>query len=634
MISIPFWLLQIDVDAPGPSATPGQVWLGWIMLAVIAAIVVAVRYRNRYVGLEGDERKAKAKLAGSKRDQSPKVIRIPRSQDPESYRDDVEALFDPSIRSIEEDRVTGVEALQSVRGAFRETWRPVTQRFSSFVLRLVSLSWLLTLLGAVAVATDAVVRLILVDTSIGSPDVVLRRAIELTFDVLAAGSDVLLTFPYIGDVWSLAFAFLTLGFEFLYREWYLVPIALLLAAIAIHRLENEVSDELETKLLEDRRSVIATWVGSTFMVWSAGVVPTALGSTVGAPEIGAIVGFVLALTAAIALGSVGLYLYIQRLRSTAFLARDESRIVMSYLVARRAGISAAVPGSILLVSYAAVIVAEGKVGQIIDAFIAADLGIKALVLAVIVSIVGGFAWQVRSAWPDVRASLAESFSRTQVRAAVFYRGSIAIGFAAGYLLAFAFTRDVLLGLVLAAIGAVLAFGVYHLLERAKYKLSVLESEEAPPKAVTIQGWRLKDHVDERHPYAMLNGRYDLAREDVDELVDEILEATASIQSGGRPDPTLGTYHAESLLELGQTDEQLTRDRVKERARKLILDELRPVGHPVDRDDVEDVSRDVPEVSLRYWLDRLVGNEIADHGETLELVRDPWSGKGENRSRGL
>lgn len=631
---IPFWVLQVDVSAPGPRYTSGQVILGWIVVVLVFLAVIALRYRNRYAGLEKSERRHKSKLAGSKRDQTPRVLRIPAFVDPETFRADIRSLFLGDVRpdELEHESVTLVDASRRVRGAFSEAWRPVTSRFSRMVLRLVSLAWLVALFGAIAVATDSVVRLILTDTSIGDPENLLSRAIEHTLTFLDSAADVLATFPYIGEIWALAFALATLLFEFLYNEWYLVPIALILTAVVIARLEQHVSDELETKLYEDRRRLVLNWVGGFALIWVVGVGPTAAGAYLFRPQLGATIGIGLAAVVATALSGVGLVRYIRRMKSVATVARTERTVVMLYLLARRTGISAAIPGSILLVSYAAVIVADGKAARVWDAFLAADIGIKGLAGFLVVGFLASLIYMVRSAWPDVRTALVESLAKSRVRAAVFYRGSVAIGFAVGYLLAFAFTRDVLLGLVLAAVGAFVAFVMYQLLERAKYRLTVLDVEERRPRSVTIQGWRLRDDDGDRHSYAVLNGDHELAREDVDDLVEEILDAVASYQDGEKPLPTIGSKHAETLLSIGRVEEQATIDRVEDHARKLLLDELRPVGQPTEKDDVEDACRDVPERSLQYWLDELLGKEIVDHGETLELVRDPWSKSKVRRGR--
>lgn len=627
VLAATIWILQVDVDAPGPQSTPGQRALAWGLVAVLLAIVVAVRLRNRYAGLDGDESSHKSVLAGSKRDQTPRVLRIPASADPAKYRSDLRALFVTRFDDgpdLDHEPIRLLDATRSIRSSFLEAWRPVTDRFSSMVLRLTSLAWVAAILGAVAVATDSVVRLILVDTSIGSPESVLSRTIELTTDVLEAGATVLTAFPYLGELWAFVFALVTLLFEYLYREWYLIPIALLLAAISIAYLERQVSDELETKLYESRRRLLAFWIGAISLVWIAGVVPASIGSYLFVPDLGAIVGFVLALLTAAALAVVGARRYVDRLRSTATLARDESRTVLGYLVARRAGISAAIPATILSIAWGVVIVAEGKAARVWDAFVASDIGIKVLAAALLVGVVVVLAYMVRDAWPDVRSALAESLARSQVRAAVLYRGSIVVGFGAGYLIAFAFTRDVLVGLVLAAIGAVTAFGLYQLLERAKYRLDVWERDEDPPKTVTIQGWQLRDADGDRHPYAVINGRHELAREDPDDLVDEIMAAIAEIQTGDGVDPSLASKHAETLLEIGQVDEQTTLDRLDEQARKRLVDELRPLRSVTDRDDVERALRDVPDRFWQDWLDELDSDVVVDHGETLELVRDPWS----------
>lgn len=176
---------------------------------------------------------------------------------------------------------------------------------------------------------------------------------------------------------------------------------------------------------------------------------------------------------------------------------------------------------------------------------------------------------------------------------------------------------------LGARGAVVAMVMYGLVERAKYRLSILERERSPPRELAVQGYRLRGADGSRHPFALVNGRLELARDDVDDLVEEVIDAVGSIQVGQSVDASLGTWHARTLLEVGQPGEDRTRDRIDEHARKLLVDELRPVGSLTDTDDVERACRAVPESAWRGWLDDLRGDVVLDHGETFELVRDPW-----------
>lgn len=647
-MKIAHWILQVDVDAPRPGSTPGQNYVAVVIIVLIAAGALWVRYRNRFAGLEPEEQAHKAALNGSRRDQTPRTLRIPSSADPADYRDRLVDLFD-SQPSFEQDRVTGRDAARSVLASFRESWRPITSRLSAFVIRLVSLAWLVAIFGALAVSTDAVVRLILVDTSIRDTEIYMQRAIELSIDVLETGRDALLAFPYIGELASFALAFGTLAFEWLYTHYWLVALGLLLLAVVIAYLERQVSDELETRLYERRRGLLAAWVGSFVLVWLAGVVPAAIGSYLGAPETGARSGFGLAMLLAAGLGAIGLRRYVDRLKEAAYHGPDESGLADWYLLARRTAFMLAVPGALLVITYALVFVATGKMGAIGEAILAADLGIQALLVGVVVLVVAGIAYLVRSAWPDVRAALIESLSRTELRAVLFWRGSLAVGFVVGYLLAFAFTRDIVLAMVLGPLGAAVGLAIYELLERAKYRVSVWDRSTEIPRSVTVQAYRLRDDDGDRHPFAIVNGRIELARDDVDDLVDEVLEAVVDVQTGEEYGASIGTWHAASLFELGQPDEERTRARVKEHARKLFVDALRPAGRVVDVEDVqraceggqrpfdwdellnweEDIEpvrqpgEPVPTSAWEWWRDELAGDVVLDHGEQLELLRDPW-----------
>lgn len=58
------------------------------------------------------------------------------------------------------------------------------------------------------------------------------------------------------------------------RSWL---VAMVFVAVAVYRLEQRVDDELETKLYESHRELLAAWSGSIALVWLLGTVPAGTG---------------------------------------------------------------------------------------------------------------------------------------------------------------------------------------------------------------------------------------------------------------------------------------------------------------------------------------------------------------------
>lgn len=108
----------------------------------------------------------------------------------------------------------------------------------------------------------------------------------------------------------------------------------------------------------------------------------------------------------------------------------------------------------------------------------------------------------------------------------------------------------------------------------------------------------------------MNGRHDLAREQIDDLVDGIVAAVEAIQDAERVEPSLGSWYAADMLKIGRVDEAESIAAAEERARKTIMNELRPVGRPHRLDQLERAGR---KVSLEAW--RQTYDELRD---------DAWS----------
>lgn len=624
---IPLLPLQTDFEVSVPSGTRGQFWIAVLLLVLLGVAYVALKYRERYVGLSAAERQHKAALAGSKREATPRTLRLPADADPADHRADLAALFDRAAPAPDADRVTLRGAVSTVREAFGEAWRPVTDRTSRFVRRLVGLAFTVATLGAVAVSTDLLVRALGANTTIGAGSL-LDRSLSVTADVADAGVAVLTSFPFVGTLWSVAVTVVTLALDWLYGHPLALAGALLAAAGVIAWLERRVDDDVQTRLYDPDRWLVAQWIGAFAAIWLAGAVPAGLGRVVGFPQAGALYGFVGAVVMAAILARYGLRRYLDRMRSVAHVARGADHAVRAYLWARRTAMLAAVPAGLLVVVYAAVIVAEGKLDRLWTAYLAADLGIKLLGVALVVGLAVGGLYQVRAAWPDVRGALFEATARTRVRVMLFRRGSIVLGVVVGYAVAYAYLSDIVAAIVLAAVGAGVGFGVYQLLERAKYRLVMYDREPRRPRAVVVQGYRLRDADGDEHPYAVVNGTIAVARESADATVDELVDAIVAVATGERYGPTVGTMHADGMLSYGHVDEGETRHRAWEHARKAILDTVRPIGRPVPKTEVEWACRDLPEDVWRARLRALRGDVVVEREETVELIDDPWRRHGE------
>lgn len=616
-------LLQSTIDLSSSSEPTGQFVLAVFVLVLMAALVIAIRYWARFSGLVESGSRHRAALLGSKRDQTPRTLYVPIERDPVAVEEDLRRLFDRGERYVD-DRMTFREAAGSMRASFQLSLRPLTDRFSRFVVRLVSLAWLVAVFGALAVSTEAVIYYLGGTLTIDDFGRVVDEAVRITTDIIGAGESFVTGFPYGSTVWELTFALFTLGWEWAYTHWPVVSAVLVVIAVAIAVMERRLDESPDTRLYTSWLRLYTLTVGSITLIWLVGVLPASLGTLAGVPDAGQLLGFLAAFVTTAYVTAMAVRGFVRRLRERARLASGETPIVRAYLVARRAGLLAAVPSSVLVLAYAIVLVATGKLGRIAAAVAAAEPSVQLAILTVALSIAAAFVYLVRESWPDVHQSLRDNWSRARVRGVLVQRGVPLIGVLAGLLLATSFTDNVVIGAVLAIIGGIVAYYTWGLVERAKYRFDLRPSSKRRPKDVLVQGYVLEDADGDTHPMAIVNGRIDIARGDVEDVVDETTDAIAAVQQGESFGPTLGTWHAQALLELGEVEEAAARSAARERARKTLMNQLRPVGQPRDRDDVHRAGQSVPASIWSELYDELRDDVFIERGDVVELLTDPWA----------
>lgn len=623
MVVVPSPVLQSTIDLGRTSDPTGQFAIAAAVLVVIYAVIIALRYRARFSGLSETKARHRAALTGSKRDQTPRSLYVPLDRDPVDVEEELRRLFDRGSRYVD-DRATFLEAAGSMRTSVRASLHPVTSRVSTYVLRLVSLAWLVAIFGALAVSTEAVIYYLGGTLTVDDLDRVVDKVVVLTNDVLVAGESFVTGFPYGATVWDFTFALATLAWEWAYMHYAVVAAVLLAIAAAVGWMEWRLEDPPETRLYTSWFRLYTLSVGSIALVWLVGVVPASVGDVAGVPGAGRLLGFLAAVVTAAAIWLLAVRGFVRRLQERSRSAADATPIVRGYLVVRRAGLLAAVPSSVLVVAYVVVLVATGKLGRIVDAILTADASVQLAILAVVVSIGVAIGYLLRESWPDVQQSVRDNWSRVRFRTALLRRGVPLVGVLAGLMVATSLTDNLVIGTLLAVIGGIVAYYLWGLLERARYRLDLRPSSKRRPKDVLVQGYVLEDDDDETHPLAVINGRVEIARTSVDDVVDETIDAIAAIQGGEEYGPTIGTWHADNLLELGIVTEEETRAGVRERARKTIMDELRPVGRSRDLDDVERVAERIPEPIWNAVYDDLLDEVLIEREDSVELISDPWA----------
>lgn len=595
------------LQSSGPGVNRYQLMLAVFILAAGLVLLAIGMWRTQYVGLSESAARQKSTLKSEYEAQTPTSLRLPIDVDFQAHRGQFRSLWsdDPQL----EEPTTMREALGSVHRSFLESWRSLTDRVPTFAVRLVEEGAAILILGALAVMSVEQWERIFA-TGGGRPDAgTITDAITgLTATVADAGFTVLGLFPYGDMVWALALGYGMLGYQLLYTHWLPLGILLILGGVVLVALDR-LTPSIDAGLhLRDR--ALGYWlVVAVATVWTAGVVPVVVGSTVGFEAVGAIVGFLAALAVAAYMAYRGALAAYEHFRF-ATLDRDtdddlESYLLAAYLGTCRAYAIVAAVAATLIPVYLGVILLEGRLFDVWSAFAAGSTDMQAVVALLVALVVVVLAYEVRDAWPDLRASLSHTLSSHSVRLALFGRAMPVGVVIATAMVSFGMFESVVLAAIAALSAGIGARVGYLLLMRARYKMGLYEPPEQKPRRVLIEAYTLAD-ADGTERYVATINRERIARDDVDSLVDELVEHAESLADDGEYATTFGRHYAEHLFEYGIVGEERSRKKLRERVRKTAYAPLlrqdnhaRVEDHELE-DDLEKYPDEIVDERLRTF----------------------------------
>lgn len=621
-----------------PDQTAGQYYAAVLTVVAVAIGLLIFYYRTGYSGLPKRQQRTKARVLGQLFGRSPATLRIPEGDDPATYRETIRALFDGSEdgnNTVIDDRPTLRAAAGTVfheleRSAWGE-YVPATAR------RLVHLAWLLGAFGLVAVSTDWIVAAIRDDGGLGGPDANLFALAEtLTADVVAAGLDLVGGFPFADLLYAVALSVGMRTLDWLYPRWYLMVVLLLVGAGLLVWLQHRSQfDDLERDLRSFQSDIVVETASVVVIVWAAGVIPAGLGAVAGIDLIGATVGFVLAVVVFAYNLWRGARALNYRIRAVSMLDWGDQYMENAawfYAFVRYLWAGLAALFAVFLPLYAGVLLLDGKLVRVVEAYLHTSLLHKVVIAAVVLAPFGALAMQAREAWPDVRTALAEAGARQQVKFAILARGLPYLVVPVGYALFYGFVGDgslgsILLAFVLAALAAYLVRKGFELVMRARHRaVSLVDPDRVRPASrVLIHGYRLSDPDNEPIYYVVLNGDTGLAFRDRERAVEATIDATRELFEDGTIEPSLASWFASDLRDYGIDDPEETEQRVREKIRETVVDELRSNGRVVSRDALEAELEAFPPDYRRERLAELEARLILSRDrETVHLERDPWA----------
>lgn len=268
---------SIDLD-PTYGANEIQTWIA--ALIAIAAITVSalfIRYQSSRI-LDGEEAEHAREVTSGLRTRDRTVIRIPASDDPGSYREQLRAAFQGE-HDVDVPSVRG--AIGEVAGEWRRRRRAATRSIRDEVpalARLLSLDAVVYLiLGALALESVATWgRVFTAGARPPAPGVVLDRTVGMLTQGATTAVDVAGSFPYAGLLWELSFIAVIETGTFLYERVYLVAAVLLTGAVVVWIGDRLVADDVDRRLYRTRPRAVVGVVAVVVVTWLAGVATASL----------------------------------------------------------------------------------------------------------------------------------------------------------------------------------------------------------------------------------------------------------------------------------------------------------------------------------------------------------------------
>lgn len=581
-------LQSIDLSTGG--VTAAQMGFAVALLVAFGLVLVAGSYLLQFVGLSEEQKRQKRALLGQRESLEAATLRLRPGDDVDAMRDQIRALFDGDNPAVEEASVrTAVGAVRQELGGAWGSYATAIPRLARWLLELAVGLSVTAALAHVSVATYRRVFAggegMTVDELVADAQWALEEFVSLALDAFGA-------FPYADLVWALAFAYSVKTVTWLYDHPVPVILVLLASAAAVFVLDRRAPEAREISVTT--RFSVWTFVAAAVVVWLAGAVPAALGSLAGVPKIGAAIGLLSALVAAVVLAALIVWGIVRDTRALVRVHNDPGREAVAYLAVRRIGATAAAIAVVLIPAYLVAAVATGQLSGIVGAFLAGSLSVQVAGVLLVVAVLGAVAWVARGALPDIRAAVGNLASDTGVRLAVFRRGVPIVAMVTVYLLALGFGLPWFAAVAFAAVAGIGTRAAYYAFRRVRYRVSELETPERTPSQVKIRAYRLSTAGGEARYYARVNA-VELAHEDADALTDAVCEVAADLFADGETDPSVERAFAEDLLRFGIVDVDETRRKLEKKAEEAAEGRMRQHNGQYPREELEArVLRRIPE----------------------------------------
>lgn len=527
------------VDLSTADVTIYHYGIAVVVLGLLAALVLWSSHRREYAGIAavaGDRARAKRALRRARDAATLRPVRLSASGDIAGYRERIDAQFD-TLEADDGDAASDAErygptTTRTVLGAAVDglgtAWTAaVGQRVGDSprpARRLARLAVLLTLFGSVAVASEAVARLLRVRPGeVGDLVGTVLGLAGVAIDALAAGLGVLAGIPGVEVVAAVGLTAAILVGQAIYAYgWLLVPVAVLLA-VALYllapRVEVGPEDVERARDLDDSGGRLPSVRAAGRPAAASGVIGIAVVAGLGtawllvlawstvAPETGsgpggvaglawllaaAVVGVVVLLVSgSLLVGGVRLAMRldpgrpVRRWVATLTEAASEDpnpRLAVAYLVARSVAGPVATAAAALVVVYA--------VGSLVSGTL----------LAVALAAVGLVPWLLAAGLGTVlvtvvvypparrvgRTFLVEAIARQQVRVAAAVVGMPTAVVGVVYVLAVGFTGRALPSALVAIVVGLTLYKVASVLARARANAAALVPEGSAPVHVLAQ----------------------------------------------------------------------------------------------------------------------------------------------------
>ena len=577
------------------------------ILALFALALIALAYRSRTIELTEDQQRHVDALRMQLEAKTPRRLRLDIEADFDARRGDLRRLWTATDDWSGSDDPTVGQALREVHDTIFERWETTTGPIPHFALRLGEEAVVVFVLGALAViSVERWEAWLSAQSPRPEPGSIVATLHSATMTVLEMGQAGIGYFPYGDMVWALSLGYSILFYQWLYHNWWLLSLVLIAGAVLITVLDRRLELE-ETEVFDDRRRIAFRIVMALGAIWAVGVIPTLAGQAAGIERLGAAAGFLLAFVTGIAFAYIGAVRAWRRLTRAGgsgetglpIPANRSSKtvsyptLVGSYLLARRLWLGIGVVAATLIPIYLLVLIADGRLLELIGAFRSASTEMTVLIGLVTVSLVALVAKVVEDAWADLRAATRTALASQSVRLAVFGRALPYGTMVLTYLIASGLQLPIVMSVALAIVAGVIARVAYVLFARVKYRNQLREPREREVSRVLVEAWTLEDADDEEHYVARVNGER-LARARVDDLVDEVIEQARHLREEGEFAQTFGRHHVKNLLEYGYVDENDSRQELRVEIQHTIENELKRRNGRAPKSAIDEALEEYPD----------------------------------------